>query len=177
MAALVARDGYTADHYRAVVEHTVAVARQMGLSEGEVSEVEQVVMLHDIGKIGVGDAILSKPEPLNDAEWELMRMHPVIGEEIVASTKGLSHLAPAIRAEHERWDGKGYPDGLKGEEIPLASRIILVCDTFHAMTSDRPYRKGLDVDVALEALELNAGKQFCPHTVKAFVGMVDQNLA
>ncbi len=120
---------------------------------------------------------MSKPEPLNDAEWKLMRMHPVIGEEIVASTKGLSHLAPAIRAEHERWDGKGYPDGLKGEEIPLASRIILVCDAFHAMTSDRPYRKGLEVDVALEALELNAGKQFCPHTVKAFVGMVEQNLA
>jgi response regulator RpfG family c-di-GMP phosphodiesterase len=177
LAALVARDGYTADHSRAVVEHTVAVARQMGLSEGEVSEVEQVALLHDIGKIGVGDAILSKPGPLTDSEWGLMRMHPVIGEEIVASTKGLSHLAPAIRAEHERWDGKGYPDGLKGEEIPLASRIILVCDAFHAMTSDRPYRKGLEVDVALEALELNAGKQFCPHTVKAFVGMVEQNLA
>jgi HD-GYP domain-containing protein (c-di-GMP phosphodiesterase class II) len=105
-----------------------------------------------------------------------MRMHPVIGEEIVASTKGLSHLAPAIRAEHERWDGEGYPDGLSGEEIPIASRIILVCDAFHAMTSDRPYRKALDVHVALGELEKNAGTQLCPRTVGAFVEMVDQSL-
>jgi HD-GYP domain-containing protein (c-di-GMP phosphodiesterase class II) len=154
----------------------VAVARRMGLSEGEVAEVEQVALLHDIGKIGVGDAILNKLGPLTDAEWELMRMHPVIGEEIVASTKGLSHLAPAIRSEHERWDGEGYPDGLKGEEIPLASRIVLVCDAFHAMTSERPYRKALEVDVALEGLEKNAGPQFCPCTVEAFVGMFSDNL-
>jgi response regulator RpfG family c-di-GMP phosphodiesterase len=175
LAALVARDGYTGEHSRAVVEQAVAVARRMGLTEEEVSDVEQVALLHDIGKIGVGDAMLNKPGPLTDPEWELMRMHPVIGEEIVASTKGLAHLAPAIRAEHERWDGKGYPDGLKGEEIPLASRIILVCDTFHAMTSDRPYRKALDATVALEALEKNAGTQFCPRTVGAFVGMFDKN--
>jgi hypothetical protein len=175
LAALVARDDYTGEHSRAVVEQAVAVARRMGLTEEEVSDVEQVALLHDIGKIGVGDAMLNKPGPLTDPEWELMRMHPVIGEEIVASTKGLAHLAPAIRAEHERWDGKGYPDGLKGEEIPLASRIILVCDTFHAMTSDRPYRKALDATVALEALEKNAGTQFCPRTVGAFVGMFDKN--
>jgi response regulator RpfG family c-di-GMP phosphodiesterase len=176
LAALVARDGYTANHARAVVDQAVAVARRMGLSEGEVAEVEQVALLHDIGKIGVGDAILNKLGPLTDAEWELMRMHPVIGEEIVASTKGLSHLAPAIRSEHERWDGEGYPDGLKGEEIPRASRIVLVCDAFHAMTSERPYRKALEVDVALEALEKNAGPQFCPCTVEAFVGMFSDNL-
>ena len=175
LAALVARDGYTSEHSRAVVEQAVAVARRMGHIEEEVSDVEQVALLHDTGKIGVGDAILNKPGPLTDPEWELMRMHPVIGEEIVASTKGLAHLAPAIRAEHERWDGKGYPDGLKGEEIPLASRIILVCDTFHAMTSDRPYRKALDAAVALEALEKNVGTQFCPRTVGAFVGMFDKN--
>ena len=176
LAALVARDGYTANHARAVVDQAVAVARRMELSEGEVAEVEQVALLHDIGKIGVGDAILNKLGPLTDAEWELMRMHPVIGEEIVASTKGLSHLAPAIRSEHERWDGEGYPDGLKGEEIPLASRIVLVCDAFHAMTSERPYRKALEGDVALEALEMNAEAQFCPCTVENFVGMFSDNL-
>jgi len=175
LAALVARDGYTGDHSQAVVEQAVAVARRMGLSEGEAAEVEQVALLHDIGKIGVGDAILNKPGPLTDAEWELMRMHPVIGEEIVASTKGLSHLAPAIRAEYERWDGEGYPDGLKGEEIPLASRIILVCDAFHAMTSDRPYRKALGVRAALAELEKNAGSQLCPRTVEAFVRIVDES--
>lgn len=175
LAALVARDGYTGDHSQAVVEHSVTVARRMGLSEGEVAEVEQAALLHDIGKIGVGDAILNKPGALNDVEWQVMRMHPVIGEEIVASTKGLSHLAPAIRAEHERWDGGGYPDGLQGEDIPIASRIILVCDTFHAMTSNRPYRKALDVQAALEELEKNAGTQFCPRTIDAFLGMVGRS--
>ena len=174
LAALAAHDGHTGRHSEAVAEHAVAVARRMGLSEEGVAEVEQVALLHDLGKIGVGDAILNKPGPLTDPEWELMRMHPVIGEEIVASTKGLAHLAPAIRAEHEKWDGKGYPDGLKREEIPLASRIILVCDTFHAMTSDRPYRKALGAEAALGELRKNAGAQFCPRTVEAFVGMVQQ---
>jgi two-component system cell cycle response regulator len=174
LAALAARDGYTGDHSEAVVGHAAAVARRMGLPEGQVAYVEQVALLHDIGKIGVGDAVLNKPGPLNDAEWEVMKTHPAIGEEIVASTIGLSHLAPAIRADHERWDGKGYPDGLSGEEIPIASRIVLVCDAFHAMTSDRPYRRALGVQAALAELRKNAGTQFCPRTVEAFVGMVEQ---
>ena len=174
LAALEARDGYTGDHSRAVVEQATAVARRMGLSGEEVDEVEQVALLHDVGKIGVGDAILNKPGPLNQAEREVMRMHPMIGEQIVASTEGLSHLAPAIGAEHERWDGKGYPDGLSGEGIPIASRIVLVCDAFHAMTSNRPYREALGVEAALGELEKNAGTQFCPRTVEAFVGMVGQ---
>lgn len=172
LAALVARDGYSGVHSEAVVGYAVAVARRMGLSEEGVAEVEQAALLHDVGKIGIGDAILNKPGPLNDAEREVMRMHPAIGEGIVASTKELSHLAPAIRAEHERWDGKGYPDGLSGEEIPLASRIVLVCDAFHAMTSDRPYRKALDARAALGELEKNAGTQFCPHTVEAMLGVI-----
>ena len=175
LAALAARDGYTGEHSEAVVGHAVAVARRMGLPEAGVTEVEQAALLHDIGKIGVGDAILNKPGPLTDAEWEIMRMHPAIGEEIVASTKDLSHLAPAIRADHERWDGGGYPDGLSGEEIPIASRIVLVCDAFHAMTSDRPYRKALGVEEALGELRKNAGSQFCPRTVEAFVGVVEQD--
>ena len=174
LAALVARDGYTGDHSRALVGQAATVARRMGLSEEEAAEVEQVALLHDIGKIGVGDAILSKTGPLNEAEQQVMRMHPVIGEQIVASTGGLSHLAPAVRAEHERWDGGGYPDGLSGEEIPIASRIVLVCDAYHAMTSDRPYRKALGVQAALRELEKNAGSQFCPRTVEAFVGVVGQ---
>ena len=175
LAALAARDGYTGEHSEAVVGHAVAVARRMGLPEAGVTEVEQAALLHDIGKIGVGDTILNKPGPLTDAEWEIMRMHPAIGEEIVASTKDLSHLAPAIRADHERWDGGGYPDGLSGEEIPIASRIVLVCDAFHAMTSDRPYRKALGVEEALGELRKNAGSQFCPRTVEVFVGVVEQD--
>ena len=113
LAALVARDGYTGDHSRAVVGQAAAVARRVGLSEEGVDEVEQVALLYDIGKIGVGDAILSKPGPLNEAEQEVMRMHPVIGEEIVASTEGLAHLAPAIRAEHEMWNGGATPTGCR----------------------------------------------------------------
>lgn len=175
LAALVARDGYTGAHSEGVVGLAVAVARRMGLPEEGADEVEQVALLHDIGKIGVGDAVLSKPGPLNDAEWEVMKMHPAIGEGIVASTKGLSHLAPAIRADHERWDGKGYPDGLAGEEIPIASRIVLVCDAFHAMTSDRPYRGALDAHVALGEIRKNAGSQFCPRTVEALVATLGRD--
>jgi HD-GYP domain-containing protein (c-di-GMP phosphodiesterase class II) len=174
LAALAARDGYTGEHSKAVVGHAAAVARRVGLPEEVVTEVEQVALLHDVGKIGVGDAILNKPGPLNEAEWEVMKMHPAIGEQIVASTEGISHLAPAIRAEHERWDGKGYPDGLSGEDIPITSRIVLVCDAFHAMTSDRPYRRAMGAEDVLRELEKNAGAQFCPRTVEAFVGVVGQ---
>ncbi len=174
LAALEARDGYTSVHSEAVVRYAVGVARRMGLSEEEVAEIEQAALLHDLGKIGVGDAILNKPGPLDDVEWEVMRMHPAIGEGIASSTAGLAHIAQAIRAEHERWDGKGYPDGLSGEKIPVASRIVLVCDAFHAMTSDRPYRKALGVEAALGELKDNAGTQFCPRTVAAFLSMVSQ---
>ncbi|CAA9441617.1 MAG: hypothetical protein AVDCRST_MAG02-114 [uncultured Rubrobacteraceae bacterium] len=177
LAALGARDGYTGAHSEAVVGYAVGVARRMGLPEREVAEVEQVALLHDVGKVGVADAILNKPGPLDDAEREVMRMHPAIGEGIVAATKGLAHLATAIRAEHERWDGKGYPDGLSGEEIPLAGRIVLVCDAFHAMTSDRPYREAMGVEAALGELRKHAGAQFCPRTVEAFLGMVEQDPA
>ena len=122
LAALDARDGYTGEHSKAVVDLSVGVARRLGLSEEEVAFVEQVALLHDVGKIGVSDSVLNKPGPLDEAGWEEMRRHPAIGERIVASTDGMAHLAPAIRAEHERWDGGGYPDGLKGDETPLAAR-------------------------------------------------------
>ena len=105
--------------------------------------VGQVALLHDIGKVGVPDAILQKPGRLTAPEWDVMREHPAIGAQIVGAIGSLSHLAPAVRAEHERWDGSGYPDGLAGEDVPLASRICLVCDAWHAMTSDRPYRRAL----------------------------------
>ena len=104
-----------------------------------------------------------------------MRQHPAIGERIVASTGGLAHLVPAIQAEHERWDGKGYPDGLKGEEIPLASRIVFAYDAFHAMTSDRPYRKSIGVRAALEELKRNANVQFCPRTTEVLLSVIDRS--
>ena len=169
LAALAAHDGYTGEHSEAVAEHAVAVAHWMGLPQEGVAEVEQVALLHDLGKIGVGDRILNKPGPLDEAERRIMEAHPATGAEIVASTWGLSHLAPAVRASHERWDGKGYPDGLSGEEIPVASRIVLACDAFHAMTSDRPYREALTTEAALGEIRKGAGTQFCPRTVGALV--------
>lgn len=177
LTALGARDGYTGEHSEAVVKLSTAVARRMGLSEEEVEKVEQAALLHDIGKLGVPDEILRKREPLDDDEWEVMREHAVIGEQIVSSMEGLGHLAPIIRAEHERWDGKGYPDGLSGEEIPLASRIVFACDAYHAMISDRSYREALGIQVALEELQKNAGTQFCPHSVPALLDVVKQETA
>ena len=172
LAALEARDGYTGEHSEAVVELSVAVARQMGLSEEEIIDVEQAALLHDVGKMGVPDSVLRKPGPLDEGEWELMRRHPVVGEGIVESIEPLAHLSPVIRAEHERWDGRGYPDGLSGEEIPLISRVVFACDAFHAMTSDRPYRNAMGTSEALGELERNAGTQFCPRTIPTLLEVV-----
>ncbi len=172
LAALEARDGYTGNHSEAVVDLSVKVARRLGLSEEEIAEIEQTALLHDVGKIGVPDSVLNKPGPLDEGEWEEMRQHPAIGGRIVASTEGIANLAPAIRAEHERWDGEGYPEGLRGEEIPLASRIVFACDAFHAMTSDRPYRKAMGTRAAIEELERNVGTQFCPRTIPALLEVI-----
>lgn len=162
LAALEARDHYTGSHSRTVVELAGAVARELGLGDHRVSEVEQVALLHDIGKVGIPDSILLKAGPLDEVEWELMRQHPAVGERIVANTPTLSHLATAIRSEHEHYDGSGYPDGLRGEEIPITSRITLACDAYHAMTSDRPYRSALSEDAARAELRAGAGGQFDP---------------
>jgi HD-GYP domain-containing protein (c-di-GMP phosphodiesterase class II) len=167
IAALDARDHYTGSHSRTVVDLALAVAADLGLPEAQRHEVEQVALLHDIGKVGVPDSILHKRGPLNDMEEELMRQHPVLGARIVGSTSNLSHLAPAIRAEHERWDGAGYPDGLRGDQIPIASRIAFVCDAFHAMTSDRPYRKAMPIMDARAELAAQAGTQFDPAVAAA----------
>lgn len=173
LAVLKARDCYTEEHSRVVVGLSTAVAYEMGLSEEEVNIVRQAALLHDIGKMGVPDSILKEPGPLDDAKWRVMREHPVIGERIVSSIDELVHLAPIIRAHHERWDGKGYPDGLSGEQIPLSSRIISACDAYHAMISERPYRRAMSVLAAFEELRKNAGMQFCPYTIWALLDVID----
>ena len=172
LAALGARDGYTEEHSEEVVELALRVARQMRLAPRELEDLRYVALLHDIGKIGIPDGILRKPGALDPDEWAEMRKHPEIGERIVASMPSLAYLAPTIRAEHERWDGSGYPDRLQGEQIPLAARIVLVCDAFHAMTSDRPYRRALSREHALAELERNAGSQFCPTAVCAALAVL-----
>jgi PAS domain S-box-containing protein len=173
LAALDARDHYTGEHSEAVVELAGAVAHRLGLSQAQIGEVEQVALLHDIGKIGIPDAILQKRGPLDDDQWCVMHEHPAIGARIICSIPSLTHLAPAVRAEHERWDGTGYPDGLQGAAIPLASRIILACDAWHAMTSDRPYRAAMAHDAALAELEASAGTQFDPAVVAALVDQLE----
>jgi len=171
-AGLDARDSYTGRHSEAVVELAAQVTRELGLSPSFVAEVKQVALLHDVGKIGIPDAILGKPGPLDDEEWGLMYEHPIIGAGIVASIEPLAHLAPAVRAEHERCDGKGYPDGLSREQIPLASRITLVCDAHHAMLSSRPYRAAMQPAAAVAELRDNAGTQFDADVVDALLSIV-----
>jgi putative nucleotidyltransferase with HDIG domain len=169
LAALIARDHYTGEHSQNVVNLAGAVARRLGLADEQVREVEQVALLHDIGKVGIPDAILQKRGGLSDQEWELMRQHPAVGARILAGTGTLAHLAPAVNAEHERFDGTGYPDGLRGSAIPLASRITFACDAYHAITSDRPYRSALDPADARRELQAGSGTQFDPEVVNALL--------
>ncbi|HWH15467.1 MAG TPA: HD domain-containing phosphohydrolase [Miltoncostaeaceae bacterium] len=172
-AALDARDGYTADHSRAVVQLAVAVARRLGLADDDVDLVAQVALLHDIGKVGIPDALLHKPAALTPEEAEVMRRHPAIGAGMVARVSALAHLAPAILAEHEHWDGGGYPEGIAGDEIPLASRITLACDGYHAMVSDRPYRPAMPRGAVLAELRRCAGTMFWPRAVDALVAELE----
>ncbi len=177
LSALTARDHYTGEHSQTVVRLATGVARRLALTEDRVAEVEQVALLHDIGKVGVPDSVLQKRGSLNEQEWELMRQHPAIGARILADTETLSHLAAAVKAEHERFDGSGYPDGLRGEAIPLASRITLACDAYHAMTSDRPYRAALGPEIAAAELRAGAGTQFDPSVVGALLAQIEADAA
>jgi putative nucleotidyltransferase with HDIG domain len=177
LAAIDARDHYTGDHSKSVVRLSAQVARRLNLSARQIAETEQVALLHDVGKVAVPDEILQKPGPLDEHERKLIEEHPVVGAKIVRSIAGLAHLAPAIRAGHERWDGRGYPDGLAGDHIPIVSRITFVCDAYDAMTSDRPYRRSLGVDRARRELEQNVGSQFCSATVHALMSIIDDAAA
>jgi diguanylate cyclase (GGDEF)-like protein/putative nucleotidyltransferase with HDIG domain len=168
--ALLERDRYTGEHSEAVIEMSGAVARNLGLGSLEVERVRSAALLHDIGKVAIPDEILHKPGPLTDDEWKLMREHPVIGERILRVLPGLGTVARIVRHEHERWDGGGYPDGLAGEEIPLGSRIIIAADTYHAITSDRPYRAARSHSEAVEELTRCAGTQFDPNVTAALIG-------
>src|SRR2546421_39461 len=134
----------------------------------EVVAARQAAELHDVGKLAIPDSILNKPGPLDQEEWAFMRRHTLIGERIVASAVSLREAAPIVRATHERWDGAGYPDGVGGEQIPLAARIIAVCDAFDAMVTTRPYRIGMSPEDALAELRRCAGTQFDPAVVDAF---------
>ena len=168
--ALEERDTYTGEHSESLVDLVAHVAEALGLDPHDVTTVRSAALLHDFGKVGIPAEILHKSAPLDDSEWEIMRRHPVIGERILRAIPGMGAVARIVRNEHERWDGTGYPDRLAGEAIPIGARIILACDAYHAMTSDRPYRSALSHHMAISELTTNAGSQFDPQVVDALVG-------
>lgn len=167
--ALKCKDDYTWGHSLRVAYFCVSVGREMGLSEDEVYELEVSALFHDLGKMGVPDSVLLKPSRLTDEEFLEMKLHPTKSAEILQDFPVFKKMAINVKHHHERYDGRGYPEGIKGEKIPLHSRIILIADTFDAMTSTRPYRKGLPFEVACAELREFAGSQFDPDIVEKFI--------
>jgi diguanylate cyclase (GGDEF)-like protein len=169
--ALEAQDRYTSDHAHALAEMAVDLGESLGLEEAQLRELELAALFHDIGKIGVPSEIIRKPGPLTPQERQIMNQHTIIGEQILAPVAFLDPIRPVVRACHERWDGRGYPDGLAGDAIPLAARIVFVCDAYHAMTTDRPYRRALSKSEAVRRLKRASGTQFDPTVVSAFLDL------
>jgi HD-GYP domain-containing protein (c-di-GMP phosphodiesterase class II) len=173
LKALGARDPRLAGHLADVSELAVEVGRRLGLGNEELATLGQAAALHDIGKVAVPDAILAKPAPLDEEEWAVVRQVPFVGARIVEAAPALAPAAPLIRASHERFDGAGYPDGLRGGEIPLGARVIAVCTAWEAMAGRRAYRPGLTRRQALAELRAGAGGQFDPQVVAAFLAVLD----
>jgi HD-GYP domain-containing protein (c-di-GMP phosphodiesterase class II) len=162
----------TADHSHRLAAQARLLADGMRLNPLDATEVELVAMLHDVGKLVVDPRILDWPGPLDDHQREAVRRHTIEGEELLAAVAGLEHLAPAVRATHEAWDGSGYPDGLRGEEIPLSARIVTVVDAYDAMTSERAYRRPLPRGEVLARLRSGTGVQFDPRVVDALLDII-----
>jgi HD-GYP domain-containing protein (c-di-GMP phosphodiesterase class II) len=176
VAALDTRDRETKGHSQRVVRFALHIAAQMAYPEDELNNLQRGALLHDIGKIGIPDAILRKPGALDDDEWEIMRHHPDFGRRMLAGIPFLSRPIDVIYAHQERYDGTGYPQGLAGEAIPIGARIFAVADTFDAITSDRPYRKAQPLEVARQIIRDNSGTQFDPKVVQAFLSIPDEVL-
>jgi putative nucleotidyltransferase with HDIG domain/PAS domain S-box-containing protein len=168
-----AKSPWTKGHSERVTECAVKIGKEMGLKDKDLEDLKIAGLLHDIGKIGTYDSILDKPGKLTDEEYEVVKKHSVIGSELLSPIKQLSHIIPCIRAHHERFDGKGYPDGLRGEEIPLQARILLVADTFDSMTADRPYRNTPGREKMLGEIKSCKGTQFDPKVVEAFLKILE----
>jgi diguanylate cyclase (GGDEF)-like protein/putative nucleotidyltransferase with HDIG domain len=172
--ALEAKDAYTAEHTREVAELAERLGRRIGMCEDELVTLHHAAMLHDIGKIAVSTAILTKPASLTDAEFAEIKQHTLAGVRMLERIEEFAPVLPMIRSAHERWDGDGYPDGLAGEQIPFGARLISACDAFHAITSDRPYRAARSVDEAVEELQRCAGTQFDPVVIEALVAEINE---
>jgi len=171
--ALEANDEYTSTHARWITDLSLRVGQELGLDERTLKRLELGALLHDIGKIGIPSDVLAKPGRLTAAERKLVQTHPELGERIIAPIDRLQSVRPIVRHCHERWDGRGYPDGVAGEDIPLESRIIFVCDAYHAMTSDRPYRRRLSHREAVRRLHEASGTQFDPQVVEVALQVLE----
>ncbi len=170
--AIDAKDEYTKGHSSSVSRYSEALARALNLPEKDVERIKLGALLHDIGKIGIPETVLKKPSRLTDDEWEIMKQHPIIGaEKVLMPNESLHDLIPIVKYHHEHWDGSGYPEKLKGEEIPLAARIVSVADAYHALISDRPYRKGMSNEKACEILRVGAGIQWDKDLVREFINI------
>jgi putative nucleotidyltransferase with HDIG domain len=174
--AVDAKDSYTRGHSERVAVYASRIARQLSMNKEMIERIYFAGLLHDVGKIGIPDAIITKPDRLNREEYEEIKKHPEIGAKILEPVEFLANIVPCVRHHHEWYDGssKGYPDQLAADEIPMASRVILVADTVEAMTSDRPYRKALPIDTVVEELHKYSGSQFDPTAVRAFLALLDR---
>ena len=170
--AIDAKDPYTKGHSTSVSRYSEALARAINLPEEQVQKIKLGALLHDVGKIGIPENVLKKPDKLSDEEWQIMKQHPVIGaEKVLAPNEALRELIPMVKYHHEHLDGSGYPEHLKGDQIPLEARIIAVADTYHALISDRPYRKGMSVEKACEILKEGAGKLWDSDLIRHFISI------
>ena len=176
VSTVEAKDPYTYGHSRKVNTYAVALAEAVGLSPEEVSRVSTAALLHDIGKIGIADRVLNKKSKLTKEDWEAIRSHPRLGATIVGNVPNLAPCVSTILHHHERWDGSGYPEGLKGEQISVEARILAIADAFEAMSAARPYRPALCNEKVLTELRRGAGSQFDPELVEVFIGVVEAGL-
>jgi len=166
------KDRYTFKHSQDVTERAVALARAVGASEEEMRALEIAARLHDVGKIGIPTSVLRKPGPLTSEEWKMIRQHPCLGHMILQQLPQMETVLQSVLHHHERWDGNGYPEGLKGKEIPKLARILAIADAYSAMLADRPYRKALSQEEALQEIGNCAGSQFDPELVELFADLV-----
>lgn len=174
MNSVEARDKYTNGHSRRVAEISTLIAKQLKLSVWEIEKLNVAAMLHDVGKIGISDNILQKPGKLTDEEFAIIKSHPEIGMSIIKDIKNIDYVHPIVRHHHERYDGKGYPDGKKGEELSLMVYIVQLADAVDAMASDRPYRRGLPQEVIIEEIKKGAGTQFHPKVAKVYLDILKE---
>jgi len=173
--ALEARDQYTAGHSRRVMEYSKSIGQRLKLDKQDIEDLKKSALLHDIGKIGIPDTILKKQGKLTDEEYAIIKSHIETGAAILKNIKSFKHLVPAVYHHHEQFDGEGYPNGIKGKEIPLHARIIAITDTFDAMTSSRSYRSALSFRTALSELERRKGIQFDPDIADIFIEILQES--